>query len=308
MRPLAGSKEVRWDDFRVALALSREGSLKAAARRLDINPTTVTRRLEALESALGVELFERTPDGVHATASLERLLPHAEQIEASAHAASMTLDSEENLAEGIVRITAPPGVAEHFIAPSLIALATDCPRIRVELESSVVYADLTRREADIALRVNRPKSGDLVAVKLGVTEYVPSAKRERAAEFRTTMKKASLLTAVPWIGWERELSMIPPARWLEAAISDEAMILRTNSIGVQLAAVESGLGVGLLPKAYLNRPLLQEVLLPTKLKRTPLALPTEGLWLVGHRALRHVPRVAIVWDSMVRTFRSLVST
>ena len=296
---------LRWDDFRVALAIAREGSLKGASRRLGINPTTVARRLEALETALGVGLFERTREGVHATASLERLLPHAEQVEASAHAASLSLEPQENLAEGVVRVTAPPGVAEHFIAPSLIGLAKDYPGIRIELEASIVYADLTRREADIALRVNRPKSGDLVTLKLGTTEYVPSANRRRAPSFQKAINNSKTLGAVPWIGWDHGLSMIPAARWLEAAVPSDAVALRTNSIGVQLNAVESGLGVALLPRAYLRRPHLRGVALPTNVKRRPPALPTEGLWLVGHRALRQVPRVAIVWDSIVQTFRSL---
>jgi DNA-binding transcriptional LysR family regulator len=164
--PANMQNQFSWDDVRVLLALFRTRTLSSAAVRLGANPSTVGRRLDALEDALGARLFDRTPDGVAPTAATEHLLAHAERLEQAAYALGGAVEGFETRTEGVVRITAPPGVADHFLAPALPRLLSRYPDIRVELDASVRSLDLTRREADLALRAVRPESGDLVAVKI----------------------------------------------------------------------------------------------------------------------------------------------
>jgi len=281
----------RWDDARVLLALLRTGSLKGAAQRLEVNASTVSRRLDALEAALATRLFDRTPDGVRATWAAEQLLPHAEQLELAADGMSRAVEGFETEPEGTVRIAAPPGVSDHFVAPALVDLARQFPRIRVELLAGVAYADLTRREADLALRTKRPSAGDLVARKFG---DVPAAILASRAYVRRVGRLRTLGDA-RWITWGAELSHLPVARWVADHVPESAVVLRTD-IGSQVAAALSGLGVVVLPSIYIGVGGLVEVELDPELEASLAPLPDECLWLVGHRALRNVPRIAAVWS------------
>lgn len=290
----------RWDDARVLLALVREGTLSAAGARLGVNASTISRRLDALEEGLRARLFDRTPDGARPTAAAEQLFPLAEQMERAAMALAQASEARELRAEGEVRVSAPPGVAEHVLAPALVRLHARHPGIRVRLDSRVAYVDLTRREADLALRATRPSAGDLVAVKLGTSPEVIVASHERAKELGTLRD----LGATPWITWDEDLAHLPVARWVAAHVPASAVVLRTSSIGAQLTAVASGLGVAWLPRPYVTYRDLAVVRLSKKL--AALERPPDGsAWLVGHRALRDVPRIAAVWDWIVEEAASI---
>ena len=151
-------EDLRWDDLRVLLVLFRVGSLKRAAEELGVNISTASRRIDALEAAIGVRLFERTPDGTHPTVAAEELVGFAETMEYAAHGLMRGVQKLEAQVEGRVVITAPPGVVDQFLAPALVELANRHPRLSLTVVSTVGYADLTRREADIALRNSPPRS------------------------------------------------------------------------------------------------------------------------------------------------------
>ena len=137
--------DLRWDDLRVFLALYRHGSLKKGAQALGVNISTASRRLDALEASTGVHLFDRTPEGARATAAAEQLLPFAESMEQAAHGFARGVEAFEAEPEGEVRITAPPGLVDHFVATALPRLCDAYPRLRIKLESAIGYSDLTRR-------------------------------------------------------------------------------------------------------------------------------------------------------------------
>ncbi len=276
--------------------------MKAASAALKINATTIGRRLEALEAALGVELFERSRDGMRATSAFENILPYAEEIEAAASAVTLSAETHERLAEGVVRLTAPPGLADQFVAPALGQLFRRHPKIRIELESSIRYADLTRREADIALRVLRPTSGDLVALRVRSSPYAVVGASRRVSALSRRLEEHAALDTLRWIGADHALLHSPSAQWLSTHVSDAAIALRANSIVAQAAAAEAGIGVAVLPDAYANKRGLGLVRLPPQLLRECAPLPKESLWLVGHRALRNVPRVAAVWEFLRESF------
>lgn len=287
----ARTDRLDWDLVRVFLDVARTGRLAGAAERVGLDVSTVSRRLDRLEDELGLTLFERGTTGVVLTAAGEKLVPAAEDMARAIGELGVALDAVEAEAEGVVRLTAPPGVADAFVAPALVRFHARHPKVRVDLDASVGYADLTRGEADLALRARRPDRGDLVTQRLVTTRSIPATSPAYAAELGALRATAD----ARWIAWGHDLAQIPEARWLTAHVADPP-VLRTSSFTAQLNAAASGLGVALAPEPYLDRFGLAPVRAGRKLAAAWAALPVGELWLVGHVALRRVPRVAALWQ------------
>jgi DNA-binding transcriptional LysR family regulator len=293
-----GGAGPRWDDVQLFLALYRERTLGGAARAVGLDPSTLSRRLAALEEQLGTRLFDRTHEGLVPAEGAELLLPAAEEM-AQAHARfSRDVTSFEREAEGVVRLSVPPGLAESFVGPALVRCHRTYPRIQIELDASLSFVDLTRREADLAVRTRRPQTGDLVSLKLGERRWSPML-AARAAKGRRPIKEWSVL---PWIGWGDDMASFAPARWVATHVPRASLVLRTSHFTTQVAAVAAGLGVALLPPAYTRVAGLVPVRHGAELVGSISDLPTTETWLVGHRALRAVPRVAAVWAFLVEEF------
>jgi DNA-binding transcriptional LysR family regulator len=299
--PAILQNDYEWSDVRVFLALWRARTLSAAASRLGVNASTVGRRLSALEEALGVRLFDRTPDGVLPTDAAEQLVGYAEQVEHAANGFGGAVSGFEAAPEGTVRLTATPPVAEDLIAPALARLRKRYPRLVIELDASIPYADLARREADLAVRLSRPTSGDLVSVKIADVPSVIAASRPLAA----SLGALRALGDGPWITWDTAMGHLPDARWVSEHVPPGAVALRTNSIGAQLRAAESGVGMLLVAGAQAKVRRLVEVKLAKRMRASLSPMPQTALWLVTHRALRQTPRIAAVWDFLLEeTVRS----
>lgn len=298
--PASSTEPGRWDDVRVFLALMRGRTLGAAATRLGVDATTVGRRLTALEQALGASLFDRTRDGVLPTAAAEQLLAAAEALESRALALFAEANALETSPEGVVRLTTPPVLAEWVLVPLLPELTRAHPKLRLEIDARVSFADLTRREADIAIRTRRPTSGDLVVTKLMESRNGAFASAEAVEAFGVVRD----LSKLPWIGWTEDFGGLPTASWLARHVA-AAPVLRASALSAQLAAAQRGLGAVLVSERL--APLLH--LKPVR-TRGPAAealatAPSEDLWLVSHRALRDVPRVRVVWERLVQVFARL---
>jgi len=296
-------ERLRWDDLEVVLALGRAGSLVGAAARLGVNTSTIGRRLDAVEATLGVHLFDRSPTGVAPTELAEALLPIAEAMERSIADALRMIEGRETEPEGTVRLTAPPGLANWFVAPALIRLRERHPKLSIELDASIGYADLTRREADLALRGARPRSGDLVSVRLAETGSAIVA----ASSILERVGRIDRLDAIDWITWGPDLAGFPDARWITANVDARRVVLRTSSMDAQIQAARAGLGAILVPRPFVEWIGLEQVPLSKSLSKRLPPTPTGSLWLVGHRALRDVPRIRAVWDFIVAEARSFVS-
>ncbi len=281
----------RWDDIRVFLAIHREGTLALAARRLAVDLSTVSRRLVALEEALGARLFDRTRDGLQPTSAAEQLLVPAEEAERGMMSIALAANGLEAHAEGTVRITAPPGMIDLFLAPVLVELHRSHPRLVIELDASQQVLDLSRREADLALRTVRPQGGDLVMTKLATSTYAPLASRDYAREVARSKSEPPR-----WIAWSDPYAHIPPARWCARHVDQRHVVLKTSSLAAQAAAAASGLGVALLPETFASQFGLVPVTLPKAFSAAVAEVPVDDVWLVGPRALRDVPRVAVVWE------------
>jgi DNA-binding transcriptional LysR family regulator len=293
-----GKPGPRWDDVQVFLALYRERTLAGAAKAVSLDPSTLSRRLASLEKQLDTRLFDRTREGLVPSEGAELLLTTAEEM-AQAHARfSRDATSFERTAEGLVRLSVPPGLAESFVGPALVRLRQKYPRILIELDASLHFVDLTRREADLAVRTRRPQTGDLVSLKLGERRWGPMLASRRARRHRPIENWG----AVPWVGWGDDMASFAPAKWVAQHVPRSAIVLRTSHFTTQVAAVEAGLGVALLPPAYTRVAALVPVRVEGDLAASMNDLPTTETWLVGHRALRAVPRVAAVWAFLVDEF------
>jgi DNA-binding transcriptional LysR family regulator len=272
----------------------REGSLAAAAARLALDVSTISRRLDRLEASFGAALFDRTREGTSPTVVAEQMLPFAEEMERSATRFAAAGAQVETAVEGTVRLTVPPGIADVFVAPRLAELHARHPRLVVELDASISYADLTRREAEVAVRATRPNAGDLVAVKLVTTRALPMTSPAYARE----LGKLRRFEDARWIAWGDDLAHLPGGRWLRERAPAIAPVLKTSHFASQLGAARAGLGVVLAAAPFAHTGLVP--VSPAKgLADAWAALPVESLWLVGHRALRHVPRIAAVWDFVI---------
>jgi DNA-binding transcriptional LysR family regulator len=293
---------LRWEDVPVFLAAYRHKSLGAAAERLRLDTSTVSRRLAALEAALALRLFERSREGLQATAAAERIYPAAEGIEAGYARLVREASGVESSAEGVVRLSVAPGMAEVFIAPLLPGLRAKHPRLDVELDASVSPRDLTRHEADLALRSVEPRGAELLVTKLLTARWV-------AAGSPSSVEALGRLVAwadAPWIAWDRDLAGFGPSRWLISHAPRAQIPLRTSHFASQLAAARAGLGIALVPEPYLAPAALVPVRYAPVLAASAAEWPVDSLWLVGHRALRDVPRISATWGYLASEIRAHV--
>nr|HEX4319169.1 LysR family transcriptional regulator [Kofleriaceae bacterium] len=291
------ARETRWDDVRIFLAVYRKRTLAAAATRLGVDVSTVSRRLAALERDLGERLFERTRAGLEPAPAADRVLAAAEAMEAAHARLARDASDAERLAEGVVRVSTAPGVSSVFIAPALVRLRKRYPRLAIELDASVQPRDLTRHEADLAVRSVRSTGAELVQTHLVRAPWVV------AAAPRLAKAKLASWGDLSWVQWDRDLASFPPARWIAQHVPAHAIALRTSDFPAQLAAARAGLGLILAPEPYVAASGLVPVTYAAGLDASAQAWPANDLWLVGHRALREVPRVAAVWSFLLDELR-----
>ena len=291
MQNMNDAIDYHWDDLRTFLTLWRRGSLLAAAAHLGVNASTVGRRLDSLEAAIGTQLFERTPEGVIATLAAEQLLPYAEAVERANQDFTLALSGLEQEPAGRVTITGPPGLIDHFVAPAVGAMCQQFPKLRPVLDASAAYADLSRGDADIALRAKRPERGDLITQRLGpFSSCIVGARHAHL-----NAPPIDDINALSWCQWGDDLLHLPDAQWIAAHVDEDAILIRTNSIAAQLEAARAGVAVLLVAAPFADLDGLCAVPLTRRARRRLGPYPRSPLYLVGHRALRRVPRVAVVW-------------
>lgn len=301
---MQGSPVLRWDDVRLFLALSRGRSLARAATTLGVDTSTASRRLAALETQLELHLFDRSREGLRPTVYAERLLADAEAMEASATSFVSGAEAFERKVEGKVRLSVPPGLADAFVVPVLPALHARHPGVVLELDARVGVVDLSRREADLALRTLRPEGAELVQKRVVVTRSVLAgspALVKKLGRLRT-------LDGAKLLQWGDDLAHLPQARWIREHARRAEIVLVASSLPTQVLAAEKGLGLVLLPKPYLDVYQLVEAPVSRAIAATLATLPPDELWLVTHRALRRVPRVDAVWRFLDEHFARFART
>jgi DNA-binding transcriptional LysR family regulator len=276
---------VNWDDLRIFLAVARAGQILGAARRLGLNHATVSRRVGALEQELGAKLFRRLTTGSELTTAGTRLLGVAERMEADMIAARAEVAGDEEVS-GTVRIGAPDGFGVTFLAPRLGALTQQHPKLSIQLVPVPRSFSLSRREADIAITVERPAEGRLVAGKL--VDYSLGLYASRAyAEANGLPADRAELAGCRLVGYVPDLVISPTLDYAgEFAPSWEAGFAISSALG-QVEAVRSGAGIGVL-HAFIARayPELVPVASIPPIRR--------AYWLVYHESVRPLRRVQTV--------------
>lgn len=289
------SEPLHWDDVRLFLALCRARTVNEAGRALRVDASTVSRRLSALEAALTATLFDRNHEGITATKAAEDLLPLAEEMEAAMLRFAQAADGLEREVSGLVRIACPPDVGNVVIAPLLRELFALHPALRVEIAPGEAVIDLTRREADLALRTVRPAQGDLVVTRLTSVRWVLVASADLARELGTLRAWQD----APWVGWGARVAAKGPGKWLETHAPGVDPIVRSDSLMVQIAAASASVGVTLVPEPSARHYGLVPLKLAPSLRPAAADWPKDELFLVTLRALRDVPRVRALWELLL---------
>jgi DNA-binding transcriptional LysR family regulator len=283
----AKMQTLNWNDLRYLLAIRRGATLSAAARQLRVDDTTVARRLAALQERLRVRLIQRLADGrLRLTPAGERAVLHAERVEREVGALAAALSGADDAAAGSVRVTSVPIIVNRMLVPAVPALVARHPGLHLELVADPRDLSLTRREADMALRLARPRTGGtrITARRIGTVRY---------AVYVSASCPPREAAVLPWITYEEAMGHLPQARWIEAtaaARGEAVATLRLNDAEGLIEAVIAGLGRSLLPCAIADRDTRLRRL-GTKHRPGPVA---RELWLLTHAELRALPRIEAV--------------
>lgn len=284
--------QLNWDDLRFFLCAAQEGGFGAAARRLSIRQSTVSRRVASLEKLLGGAVFDRTTTGLVLTGLGQRVLAQAEVMEGALTHVADAATSTEKAVEGVVRLAMTETVASLLVLPQVLPrLLASHPRLKFELLIGDTSADLSRREADIAVRFFLMPSGDLLTRRVARLETAVAGTK---ALVKSLERKP--LREWPFISVYLAKGVAPEEAWRAAHATNEVR-LTTNSFHTQLEAVRAGLGVALLP-IVIARELGLSIVPGRAMQEVPPPPPVD-MFVVTPRALRKVPRIAVTWDALV---------
>ncbi|MHB8697634.1 MAG: LysR family transcriptional regulator [Sulfuricaulis sp.] len=287
--------DINWDDFRYFLAAAESGSLSAAAKRLHSNQPTVGRHIDALEAALGLKLFQRHKKGLTLTQEGIWVLEKSELMQSGVHSIQRSVAGDYQELRGSVRLALPEGLANEILIPGLAEFYQRYPNLRLILNVSSRTANLTRGEADIAIRLFRPKETDLVTRQLmdmamglyAGHKYLPS--HEAPAN-------PSDLIQHKIIGYGDELAGLPENQWLLEHVPKDDWVLQSDSTTSRLRATVCGLGISIQPCLFAQaNPELIQVL-------DNVSLPGHKVWITYHRDLRHILRIRVTVDFLVAFF------
>ncbi|TKV70451.1 LysR family transcriptional regulator [Rhizobium sp. AU243] len=275
---------IDWNDLKYILALARYGSYAAAARYLKVDPTTVSRRLRAIEGALEVRFFERGINGeMSPTRAGETAAQRAETVETEILGLAAAANTMDSSVSGTVRVTAVPILINRVLMPAAGELVKRHPQLRLELIAEPRDLSLTRREADIALRLARPgeTTGNLIlARRIGMLAYAPYAANDSKVD----------PNSLPWLTYEAGMNHLPQAEWIAEVAQSENDVapIVANDAEAILQGILAGLGRSLLPCIVADQ--------MSSLMRLVTAVPPpeREMWLLTHPDLRHLARISVV--------------
>lgn len=281
-----------WDDLKFFLAVARRGSIRAAAQVLDVNHATVSRRINAFEEKIAVRLFERLPRGYVLTPAGEEMFASAERIDEEIAALDRRVIGRDTQLSGRLRVTAPQALVTHVLMPGLVAFSEAYPGIEMDIIGSYAEFNLTKREADIAIRLTDLSPPDHL-VGRRVAHYYKAVYASRP--YLARHDPVAHPEAMHWLGWEDE-EPYPP--WVKSSAYSETRIRHNvNDPSIHLAAVRAGLGISMLP-CFLADP-------DPELERLPPGEPlsSRDVWILTHKDLRHTARVRTFMDFIAEVIK-----
>ena len=285
-----------WNDLRYLLAVAQHGSTLAAARHLDVNQSTVQRRLGELENSLGLRLVERSPSGYHLTASGAAVLPQAEQVALAIEAFRQKVNEVAHA--GILRLTCPEPIAVRLAQSGFIdRFHALHPDVRVQFVLADRYIDLSKGEADIALR-SGDTEGELVGRKIADSIWAVYASRSYLERNEAPTSVADLKHH-PLIALDESLPRHRLSVWLREVAPDPEFAVRSNSVLGLVSAAKAGMGVAALPIALGDA--------ESDLVRVLEPIPelTRAWRVLTHPNSRHLPRVEAFFEFVVSDVEAL---
>jgi DNA-binding transcriptional LysR family regulator len=276
-----------WNDLRSFLAIAHTGRLTAAAARLGVDHSTLSRRIAGLEHALKAKLFDRRPAGYSLTQAGEGLLPLAEEMERLALRAQEAVGGSAAAVEGTIRIGAPEGFGSYFLAPRIAALKARHPQLMVQLVAAPAVFSLARRDADVAISPSRPPTGRLNVSRLTDYDLALYAAPSYLAQAPAIASTADL-SRHRFVSYIGDLLHFPELDFLHQVAPQGSASVESSNLVAQLRATLAGAGLCILPaflareESGLVRVLPDEVIL------------TRTLWLIVHQDLAELARVKAV--------------
>ncbi len=281
-------RSLNWSSLKDFLAVAECGSLSGAARRLGVSQPTLTRRMAALEDDLQTELFRRGPRGLELTEAGEAVLGPARQMEREAQALEIAVTGRDTALAGPVRITATEGLAVEWLTPTLARFREDHPQIVPEILVRNTAVNVLRREADIAIRLGRPRQAELVSRR--VSDLVLGLYASRGyLEREGTPRSVEELREHRGVAFDEGEVYTGAGRWLESALGGAQIVYRANHLSAQLAAIRAGFGIGGQSAFIAERHADLVRVLPDTAVRLEI-------WLVTHPGLRRSARIRAVYD------------
>lgn len=287
-----------WSAYRSFLGVLRTGSLSAAARELALSQPTLGRHIAGLEAELGTALFTRSVRGLAPTDAALAIRPHAEAIEAAAVAARRVTSAPAESLSGVVRVTTSEIVGAEVLPPMLAELRERHPGLKFEISLSNRTEDLTRRDADIAVRMVKPTQSALIAARIGKVTIGLFGRRDYLARHGSPARLSDLPRHT-LIGFDRETPFLAATK-RELRLEREMFALRCDSDLANLAALRAGCGLSIcqLPLARRTPDLV-------RLLKDEVAFPLE-IWIVMHEDLRRLHRMRATFDHLVASMKAYV--
>ncbi|MCO4748014.1 MAG: LysR family transcriptional regulator [Proteobacteria bacterium] len=284
------SVQFDWNRARAFLVTVEEGSYSAAARALGTSQPTIGRQVAALERELDVLLFERVGTRLELTATGLDLVEHVRAMGEAATKVSLVATGQSTSLEGTVTVTASEAIAAHLLPPILAELRIEQPGIEIELVVSNAPRDLSRREADIAIRNFRPDQADLIARRVRDSVghlYAAPAYLARIGPITSV----SDLTRAEFFAFDRTALMVDGFARMGVTVTRAQFPIVTSNHLVQWAMCKQGMGIAVMMKQVGDAEpgvecVLRDVVMPVP------------IWLVCHRELRTSPRIRLVFDRL----------
>ena len=275
-----------WDDLKVFLEVARAGSLSGAAKALGVNHSTVFRRINTFEAQLGVRLFERLASGYALTIAGEEMQASALRVEREIERVDLRITGQDLKLEGTLVVTTTDTVAENLLGPHLAAFNHAYPGIALELVLDNQHVNLSKRQADVAVRPTLNPPETLVGRRLANLAFAPYATK-------SYMKRRSLeLASLDWLAVDGSLAHLAADKWFRTTLPDAHVALRSNSLLGLLHSCAAGMGAAILPCFMADpRKGLMRI-------APPIEAAASAIWLLTHEDLRHTGRVRAFMDFM----------
>jgi DNA-binding transcriptional LysR family regulator len=286
-----------WDDLKIILAIARHGSLNAAARALGTTQPTVSRRLDALERRVGVKLFERAASGLAPTPLCDALVDSLSQMEAGAQAVERRIAARDTGLQGRITVTSLAWFGDDVLAPLLACFSAQHQLVTIDLVNDPRRFNLSRGEADIALRIGTFDQEDLVERKVADVSYGLYASagyldRHGRPDFETGCDGHLVVSLV-----DSPIQVVP-MEWLKAIAPRAHSVLQTNGMQSHVATAEAGAAMAALPRVLGDRrPALRRL-------DPPLAEPSQPVRLGVHADMRDSPRIRALIDFLAAELRA----